>query len=76
VEDEIIQIARETLKRNGSVARICGMHYESTFMSKSKRTKLVDDAEDGYDWVIRTLNNPKDCYDMYRMSTELFFQAA
>lgn len=51
-----------------------GTYYEAIFMSKSKKTKLLEDAKDGYNWVIRTLNHPNDCYDMFRMSKELLLR--
>lgn len=72
VEDEIIQITRNTLKCDGSTSSIYETYYEATFISNSKRTRLDWDEDDGYDRVIRTLNNPNDCYDMYKMSKDVF----
>ena len=40
-------------------------------MNKSKQRTVV---ESGIDWVMRTLNNSRSCYDMFRMNREMFYR--
>lgn len=55
------------------VAATClfGTLCEETFLNKSK---YREPEVTGYDWVIRILNNPTSCYDMFKMSRELFYK--
>ncbi|CAN6325257.1 unnamed protein product [Urochloa humidicola] len=70
-------ITRKTLsqldfvQQFGAVACMFGMYYESTFMNKTKKLKT---GLSGDEWVMKTLNDPTDCYDMFRMSRNLFFK--
>ncbi|XP_062204812.1 protein ALP1-like [Phragmites australis] len=45
------------------------MYYADTYLNKSRRRESI---LSGHDWVMHTLNIPKDCYDMFRMSRPLF----
>jgi hypothetical protein len=48
---------------------IFGMYYSDTYMNKSARR---EPEETGHDWVMRTLNNHKACYKMFRMTRQIF----
>lgn len=74
VEDDTIQFARQTLKRHAAVACMIGMYYEVTFLQNKKRSVHAEEGESGYDWTIRTLKDPIECYNMFRMSRELFYK--
>lgn len=47
-----------------------GTYYEATFMNKTKRIKT---GESGLEWVMRTLADPSDCFDMFRMNRDVFY---
>ena len=59
----------DTLMKFGTVAIIYGMYYAETLLNKSKRRESL---LPGYVWVMRTLSDPKECYEMFRMSRPLF----
>jgi hypothetical protein len=46
-----------------------GMFYTEIYLNKAARRQLV---VCGFDWVMRTLNDPNKCYEMLRMSRPLF----
>jgi hypothetical protein len=48
---------------------IFGMYYNDTYMNKSARR---EPEETGHDWVMKTLNNHKACYKMFRMTRPVF----
>lgn len=52
------------------MACMLGAYCEETFMNKTKRVKT---GESGLDWVLRTLANPIDCFDMFRMNRDCFY---
>jgi hypothetical protein len=59
-------------KRRKEAAVICatiGMLYYNTYLNKVEYRVPV---ESGYDWVMRTLENPRACYNMFRMSQNVF----
>lgn len=58
----------EVMRKLGAVVSIIGMYY-ATCMNKSK---MREPQLSGYDWVMRTLNNPTSCFNMFRMSKQLF----
>lgn len=71
VEDEAFVATRDRgqmLKRVGSMLNAFGTYYGETFLNKSVRRKP---SSTGYDWVMTTISNPNDCYDMFRMSRPL-----
>jgi hypothetical protein len=47
-----------------------GMYYNDTYISKSVRR---EPEKTGHDWVMRTLNNHKACYKMFRMTRPFFY---
>jgi hypothetical protein len=59
----------ETLRNFETVAAGFGMFYAENYLTKSVRKVPI---LSGYDWVMLTLNDPKECYDMFRMSRPLF----
>jgi hypothetical protein len=46
-----------------------GMFYTKTYLNKFVRSEPLTT---GYDWVMRTTSDPIQCYDMSRMSKQLF----
>jgi hypothetical protein len=59
-------------KRRKEAAVICAtisMLYYNTYLNKAEYRVPV---ESGYDWVMRTLENPRACYSMFRMSQNVF----
>jgi hypothetical protein len=46
-----------------------GMFYTETYLNKAGRSEPF---MTGYNWVMRTISDPKECYDMFRMSRALF----
>ena len=62
---------RRRKRQLASIACIIGTYYFETYMNKStQRTVELS----GIDWVMRTLNNSRSCYDMFRMSREMFYR--
>jgi phosphotransferase system IIB component len=55
--------------RVAHATNIFGMYYNDTYMNKSVRREL---KETGHDWVMRTLNNHKVCYKIFRMTRPIF----
>jgi hypothetical protein len=45
------------------------MFYTETYLNKARRSEPFMTR---YDWVMRTISDPKECYDMFRMSRPLF----
>ena len=37
------------------------------------KTKKIKTGLSGYEWVMKTLDNPTSCFNMVRMSRELFY---
>ena len=71
MEDEAFVATRDRgqmLKRVGSMLNAFGTYYGETFLNKSVRRKP---SSTSYDWVMTTISNPNDCYDMFRMSRPL-----
>lgn len=71
-EDETFVVASRQLdmmRKVGPVLTAFGMLYAETYLNKSKYREVT---LAGYDWVMRNLNFPQDCYDMFRMSRPLF----
>jgi hypothetical protein len=60
----------DRMQQFGVVTSMIGMYYETNFMNKTKKVKT---GLSGYEWVIRTLDNPTSCYNKFRMSRELFY---
>lgn len=58
------------MQKFGALASMFGRYHDTTFMNKTKKVKT---GEYGYEWVMRTLSNPRSCYNMFRMSRELFY---
>lgn len=58
----------EVMRKLGAAVSIIGMYY-ATYMNKSK---MREPQLSGYDWVMRTLNNSTSCFNMFRMSKQLF----
>ncbi|WVZ65976.1 hypothetical protein U9M48_015256, partial [Paspalum notatum var. saurae] len=73
-QDEGTKVALEDLHEMdeiGAMASVFGMYYDSTFMNKRKKMRT---GFSGLEWVTSTLENPKDCFDMFRMSKDLFYR--
>src|SRR6266498_5659442 len=71
-EDEAIVVARnqvDMMRKFGTMVTAFGMYYAETYLNKSERRESI---LSGNDWVMRTLNVLKDCYDMFRMRRPLF----
>jgi len=51
------------------LASMIGMCYLNSYSNKGPRRVP---KETGIEWVMRTLGNPTDCYDMFRMSRPMF----
>lgn len=71
-EDETFVVASRQLdmmRKVGPVLTAFGMLYAETYLNKSKYREAT---LAGYDWVMRNLNFPQNCYDMFRMSRPLF----
>ena len=51
------------------LANMIGMCYLDSYSNKGPRRVP---KETGIEWVMRTLGNPTDCYDMFRMSRPMF----
>jgi hypothetical protein len=59
----------EMMEQYGAFMSTFGMYYDATFFNKrSRREPQVT----GYDWVVRTLNDPRECFNMFRMSKHIF----
>jgi hypothetical protein len=56
--------------RVAHATNIFGMYYNDTYMNKSARR---EPEEIGHDWVMRTLNNHKACYKMFKMTRPVFY---
>jgi hypothetical protein len=59
----------ETLRNFEIVAAGLGMFYAHNYLTKSTRK---EPKMSGYEWVMITLSDPTDCYEMFRMSRPLF----
>ena len=57
------------MQRYGTIACMIGTYYYETFMNKAK---MRQPEVSGYDWVRQTLQKPKSCFNMFRMSRPLF----
>lgn len=71
-EDETIIVASRQLdmmRKFGPVLTSFGMFYAENYLNKSKYRKA---NLAGHAWVMRNLEVPQDCYDMFRMSRPLF----
>ena len=51
------------------LASMIGMRYLDSYSNKGP---IRVPKETGIEWVMRTLGNPTDCYDMFRMSRPMF----
>jgi hypothetical protein len=60
---------QQMMGRVAHATNIFGMYYNDTYMNKSARR---EPEETGLDWVMRTLNNYKACYKMFRMTRPVF----
>ena len=58
-------------KRQCIIACMTGTYYYESYMNKAP-PRVVE--ESGYDWVIRTLNDPEECFNIFRMSRTLFYR--
>jgi hypothetical protein len=70
--EKTLDIAVQRQQMMGRVAHatnIFGMYYSDTYMNKSARS---EPEETGHDWVMRTLNNHKTCYKMFKMTKLVF----
>ena len=73
-EDEAVEVARIQTQRMRDCAAfglLFGMYYDDTFMNKAK---YREPDMTGYEWVMRTLINRKSCYNMFRMSRDIFYR--
>jgi hypothetical protein len=59
----------ETLRNFEAVVVGIGMFYTEIYLNKAARRQPV---VCGFDWVMRTLNDPNEFYEMLRMSRPLF----
>jgi hypothetical protein len=59
----------KTLRNFGPVIFGLGMFYTETYLNKSVRSEPLTTR---YDWPMRTTSEPTQCYDMFRMSRQLF----
>ena len=56
-------------RKNALLAYLIGTCHLDSYSNKAPRRIA---KESGIDWVMRTLGNPTDCYDMFRVSRPLF----
>ena len=71
-EDEIVKIARDNLKRDNEliIQTVAAVGtYIQTYYIKRPRKEV---PETGIQWVQRTLADPIDCYDMFRVHRPVF----
>ena len=71
-EDEIVKIARDNLKRDNELiiqTVVAVGTYIQTYYIKRPRKEVL---ETGIQWVQRTLADPIDCYDMFRVHRPVF----
>ncbi|CAN6273478.1 unnamed protein product [Urochloa humidicola] len=69
---KLLEIAVQQQKKMARVvnaATMFGMYYGETYLTKSARRQ--PDVT-GYQWVITTLNRPRSCYKMFRMTRPVF----
>jgi len=59
----------ETLRNFEAVAEGLGMFNTENYLNKSTRKVPI---MSGYDWAMQTFSDPKECYEMFRMSRPLF----
>ena len=59
----------ETLRNFEAVVAGIGMFYTENYLNKTIRRQPI---MCGFDWVMRTLSDPTECYEMFRMSRPLF----
>ena len=59
----------ETLRNFEAVVAGIGMFYTENYLNKTIRRQPI---MCGFDWVMRTLSDPTECYEMFRMSKPLF----
>jgi hypothetical protein len=71
-DDAIFELARsqqECLAQNGVLTCVFGTYYGDTFLNKSKRREF---GVSGHVGVMKNLNDPREFYNMFRMSRPLF----
>ena len=71
-EDEILRLIAEEdseYERQFTEDLLLFGMYHDTYFNKTKKRKTV---ESGHDWVMRNLADSVQCYNMFRMSRELF----
>ena len=56
-------------KEAAVIGAMIGMLYYNTYLNKVEYRVPV---QSGYNWVMRTLENPRACYNMFRMSRNVF----
>ncbi|XP_062188875.1 protein ALP1-like [Phragmites australis] len=64
-----LDIALKRRKLVLDAANVFAMYYGQTFLKKAARRQ--PDVT-GYDWVIKTLNQPRSCYKMFRITRAVF----
>jgi hypothetical protein len=60
---------QQMIGRVAHATNMFGMYYNYTYMSNSARR---EPEETGHNWVMRTLNNHKAYYKMFRMTRPVF----
>lgn len=68
---QLVQQHQKRKRRYANISIMLGAYYFDSYMNKApaRQPEMT-----GFAWVMRTLNNPKSCFNMYRMSRELFDQ--
>jgi hypothetical protein len=73
-EDETLEFAQhqlEMMEQYGAAICAFGMYYDSSILNKRPHR---EPEVTGYDWVMRSLNDPEECFNMFRMNRELFYR--
>jgi hypothetical protein len=71
-EDETFRDAKhelEMMDKYGAFICAFDMYYDCIILDKKRHR---EPELTGYDWVMRTLNDPEECFNMFRMNRDLF----
>ncbi|KAL6838378.1 hypothetical protein ACP4OV_031784 [Aristida adscensionis] len=66
---EYMKRCRKRRKDAAVMGAVIGMLYYDTYFNKADYRVP---KESGYDWVMRNLENPTECYNMFRMNRDVF----
>lgn len=71
IQTYILHCRKKRRKIITIAAAMLGMYHFDTYMNKAAHRIAT---ESGFEWVMRTLGNSTSCYNMFRMSQDLFLR--